>query len=181
MRYSTTGALLVAALVTGCAALPMDNGGPGRGRATAAADIRDVAGVMLATAEATQTGGGLRVRVRASAMKPGTYAVHIHPVGSCVPPSFDSAGKHWNPAGHQHGRDNPMGAHLGDLPNIVIGANGRGTIDYTIREARLTDGPTPLLDADGGAILIHVNADDYRTDPSGNSGTKIGCGAFVRL
>lgn len=76
----------------------------------------------------------------------------------------------------QHGRDNPQGAHAGDLPNLVVGADGRGTIRLTVPQGSLSG----LLDADGAALVIHAKADDYRTDPSGNSGGRIACGVIVR-
>ena len=69
---------------------------------------------------------------------------------------------------------NPAGPHEGDLPNLVIGADGRGTLGITIPGGTL-DG---LLDADGGAIIVHASADDLMTDPSGNSGARIACGVF---
>lgn len=177
------GTLLIALATAGCVSQRRDEtssapSGAAAGQTRARAEIKDVGGRILARAEAAQVSDGVRVRVDAYGMRQGAYAVHLHPIGSCVPPSFDSAGKHWNPAGHQHGRDNPLGAHLGDLPNLVVGADGRGRIEYLVRGARLRDGAASLLDSDGGSILIHVNADDYRTDPSGNSGAKIGCGVF---
>lgn len=141
-------------------------------------DIRDAQGQSVAAARITQEDGGVRVRVDARAMPPGTYAAHVHQVGVCEGPAFTSAGEHWNPSGRQHGRDNPAGAHLGDLPNLTVGADGSGTSEYLIPGARLADGATALRDADGSALLIHANADDYRTDPSGNSGGRIACGVL---
>jgi Cu-Zn family superoxide dismutase len=69
---------------------------------------------------------------------------------------------------------NPQGPHKGDLPNLIVGADGRGTIAATIPGATL-DG---LLDTDGGAMVVHAAADDLMTDPSGNSGGRIACGVF---
>jgi hypothetical protein len=60
------------------------------------------------------------------------HGIHLHAVGRCEGPDFKSAGGHWNPMGKQHGRDNPAGAHLGDLPNLVIGADGRGSARLTV-------------------------------------------------
>lgn len=106
----------------------------------------------------------------------GPYGMHVHAVGRCDLPDFASAGPHWNPHGQQHGRDNPAGAHAGDLANLnpMIGqANSGGG---AIAGMRLAD----LLDADGAALVIHEKADDYKTDPSGNSGKRIMCGVFER-
>jgi Cu-Zn family superoxide dismutase len=107
----------------------------------------------------------------------GTYGAHVHRTGRCEGPAFDSAGAHWNPTGQQHGFRNPSGRHRGDLPNLVVGAAGRGTLTFTIRAAQLR-GEAGMIDADGAALMIHAQADDYRTDPSGNSGPRIACGVL---
>jgi Cu-Zn family superoxide dismutase len=143
------------------------------------ADIRDAAGRTRATATVEQSGDSLRVRVEATAMTPGSYGVHIHTTGRCDAPAFTTAGPHWNPTGAMHGKDNPKGMHKGDLPNLMVGADGRGSFEYTIPHAILSGMlPTKLVDADGAAIVIHAKADDHRTDPSGNSGDRIACGVL---
>jgi Cu-Zn family superoxide dismutase len=74
----------------------------------------------------------------------------------------------------KHGAMNPQGPHEGDLPNLVIANDGRGTIGVTIPGATMAG----LMDADGAAMVIHAQPDDLRTDPSGNSGSRIACGVF---
>jgi Cu-Zn family superoxide dismutase len=143
------------------------------------ADLRDAQGRSLARATAEVAGDSLRVRVEAVAMSPGTYGAHLHSVGRCDPPAFASAGPHWNPTGQMHGKDNPKGMHKGDLPNLTVGADGRGSFEYTIPNAGLSGMlPNRLIDADGAAVVIHARPDDYRTDPSGNSGDRIACGVL---
>jgi superoxide dismutase, Cu-Zn family len=144
----------------------------------AGAEIRDAGGRPVANASAAQTGDRLRVRVEAAGLAPGTYAAHIHMTGRCDPPGFDSAGAHWNPTGRQHGNQNPQGQHLGDLPNLQVGTNGEGSFELGISGAELSGGRNAMLDADGAALVIHAAPDDYRTDPSGNSGARIACGVF---
>lgn len=146
--------------------------------ASASAELRNAAGEVVGTATASQEGDAIRLSVSVTGMEAGTYAVHIHEFGRCDAPGFESAGAHWNPTGRQHGRDNPQGQHLGDLPNIDVGADGRGQISQDIPGARVAGGDPQLLDADGTALLIHAEADDYRTDPSGESGARIACGVF---
>ncbi len=132
-------------------------------------------GRELGDAVLRETSAGLQVSVRGRGLPPGPHGLHLHMVGRCLAPDFASAGGHWNPTGHAHGRDNPKGAHAGDLPNLIVGPKGRGTLRFVIAGARLS-GPGGLLDDDGGALVIHAGADDYRTDPSGNSGGRIACG-----
>ena len=118
---------------------------------------------------------GLSVSVSVKGMPKGEKGIHLHLVGQCEGPKFVSAGGHWNPHGKMHGRDNPEGAHAGDLPNIIISKKGRGTLKFEIVDMRLHT----FLDDDGGAIVLHAQSDDNRTDPSGNSGDRIACGVFV--
>lgn len=144
---------------------------------TAAADLRDAAGQTRARATISQIGDDLRVRVESVSMTPDAYGVHIHRTGHCDPPAFESAGPHWNPTGQEHGKDNPRGMHKGDLPNLLVGADGRGSFEVTVPNAWVSgSGDRALIDADGAAIVVHARADDYRTDPSGNSGARIACG-----
>lgn len=111
-------------------------------------------------------------------MPPGTYGAHVHTTGRCDPPDFASAGPHWNPTGQQHGKNNPRGMHKGDLPNLMVGTDGRGSFEFTIPRASISGGAMRMLDADGAALVVHQSADDYRTDPSGNSGGRIACGVL---
>ena len=132
------------------------------------------AGQAIGTIRAWQTAGGVSFRIDASALPHGVHGVHVHSVGRCDPPDFASAGPHWNPAGRKHGINNPQGPHAGDMPNVEVAANGVLGATVTVPNANLfapAGAPGALLDADG--------ADDYVTDPSGNSGGRIAC-AIIR-
>lgn len=126
----------------------------------------------------TDTDGAIKVAVAARGLPPGAHGMHIHAVGRCDAPDFATAGGHWNPTAQQHGRNNPAGKHRGDLPNLVAGADGSASLEAEVEGAGLT-GSDGLLDADGAAFVIHATADDYVTDPSGNSGARIACGVFA--
>ncbi|MBB3474879.1 superoxide dismutase family protein [Sphingomonas sp. BK345] len=152
----------------------MDTGAPVAGGAGATAQLATATGAPAGRATVTEVAGGLRFTVDVSGMPPGTHGAHVHMVGRCDPPGFESAGGHWNPTQMKHGTMNPQGPHQGDLPNLVIGNDGRGTIGATIPGATMAG----LLDADGAAMVIHAGQDDLKTDPSGNSGARIACGVF---
>jgi superoxide dismutase, Cu-Zn family len=155
--------------------------------ATAATKTRTTGTPLASGALATATGapagtatiaaparGNPILRIKVSGLPAGVHGVHIHTIGKCEGPAFTSAGGHLNPAGHQHGKDNPAGSHLGDLPNLTVDGHGNGELV----QAMTVDTPTlraQLLDADGAAVVVHADADDYRTDPSGNSGARIAC------
>lgn len=146
--------------------------------AGASAELRTAAGEARGQATAAQSGDDIMVRITATGMEPGTYAAHVHMTGRCEAPAFQSAGGHWNPTDREHGRENPQGMHKGDLPNLTIAADGSGSLDFTIEDAAMNGSPTGLLDADGAAVVIHAQPDDYRTNPSGNAGDRIACGVL---
>jgi len=146
------------------------------GSAMAHATLMDAQGASRGSVQVMAKDGGLNVTVAATGLTPGVHGLHIHTVGQCTAPDFASAGGHWNPMAKHHGMENPDGAHMGDLPNITIGADGSGSLTFTVPGATLSGGEHPLLDADGAAIVVHAGPDDMKTDPAGNSGGRIACG-----
>lgn len=150
-----------------------------QGPVSAAADLRGAAGHPVGRAVATQAAVGTRIAVQIAGLAPGTYGAHIHATGRCDGPDFTSAGGHWNPLNREHGSQNPQGPHFGDLPNLVVGADGRGSITHVIPAAYLVLSAAPIIDQDGAALVVHAGPDDYRTDPSGNSGARIACGVLA--
>lgn len=116
------------------------------------------------------TSDGVSLAIDVRGLRAGMHGVHLHAVGKCEGPKFESAGAHWNPTSSKHGRDNPQGAHLGDLANVDIGADGSGKTIFAVGATQ-----NALADADGTSLMIHAEADDYKTDPSGNSGNRVAC------
>ena len=163
-------------LLAGCAQMTSSGAtGP-----SASADLRNAAGQSVGRATLTTAGTGVRVVLDLRGLPPGGKGVHIHEIGKCEPPAFTSAGAHFNPGKRQHGMDNPQGPHAGDLPNVTIAADGTGRLDTTTDRASLAaGGPTSLFDADGSALVVHADADDMKTDPTGGSGGRIACGVIV--
>lgn len=110
----------------------------------------------------------------------GVHGIHLHAVGSCTP-DFAAAGPHFNPMTKKHGTENPEGPHAGDMPNLTIGADGTGTYDQMNTMISLQQNtPNSVYDADESAIVVHAQADDYKTDPAGNSGARIACGVVEK-
>lgn len=144
----------------------------------ARAVLRDSSGTERAEASFTQSKEGVKVRVKAVALSAGSYGAHVHSVGRCEAPDYRTSGGHWNPTKREHGKDNPKGMHMGDLPNLTVDAKGKGEVDFLIPGALLHGGDNPLLDPDGASIIVHTGADDYATDPAGNSGGRMACGVI---
>jgi len=167
-------AVISAVALMGCADDPAV-GTPVAGGRVATATLRLADGTEVGTTRMSEVAGGLRVTVDVHGLKPGTHGAHLHTVGKCDAPDFASAGPHWNPTNMKHGSMNPQGPHEGDLPNLTIGADGRGTLGVNVPGASLD----ALLDADGAAMVIHANSDDLMTDPSGNSGGRVACGVLA--
>ena len=175
IRFTMATALGACALaLVGCNENKLETGMPAAGGATAVAMLRTATGADVGRATATEVTGGLRFTVDAKDMPAGTHGAHAHTTGRCDAPGFETAGGHWNPTEMKHGTMNPQGPHQGDVPNLIIDSGGRGTVAVTIPGATMAG----LLDADGSAFVIHAQADDLKTDPSGNSGGRIACGAF---
>jgi Cu-Zn family superoxide dismutase len=148
--------------------------------AAARADFVNAKGEKIGTATLAPVQGGVRIEFNVSQLPPGMHALHIHTTGRCEGPDFMSAGGHFNPGMKQHGKDNPMGAHAGDLPNFVVDAQGRGQGTVTAMGVTLGNGDNSLFHTGGTALMVHAAADDYKTDPTGNAGGRLACGVIQR-
>lgn len=156
----------------------------GSGSATAQSEPKEVTikngrGEDVGRAIMREKGDRIQINVRVTGLSPGSHGMHLHAVGLCEGPGFPTAGAHLNPAQLKHGRKNPQGFHLGDLPNLQVGKGGKGnkTVDVTGAEAR--SGFKTFLGTSGLALVIHADRDDELTDPTGNSGARIACAVFL--
>lgn len=106
----------------------------------------------------------------------GAHGIHVHETGKCESADkFESAGGHLA-GGLDHGPHSQNGPHPGDLPNVHAGADGVVHAEFFLRGITLgTEGDPGILDDDGAAVIIHSGPDDYTTQPSGGSGSRIAC------
>lgn len=137
-------------------------------------------GALLGTVTVSEDPSGLVMNISGVGMPAGVHGIHLHEKGLCEGPKFESAGAHWNPAGKKHGRDNPEGAHAGDLANLTVAADGTATVSVPVAGVKMSSGELMLADMDGTALVIHAKADDYKTDPSGNSGDRVACAVLAK-
>lgn len=111
---------------------------------------------------------------------PGEHAIHFHQSAECEGPDFKSAGPHVNPDGKKHGFDNPEGHHAGDNRDFTVGPDGKAKAHLVNKDLNMGDDVHSVFWNGGTALVIHANADDYKTDPSGNSGDRIACGVVKK-
>jgi len=141
------------------------------------AAITDASGHDLGSLMLTDGSGGITVSGTLRGLPPGEHGIHVHTTGACDAPAFTTAGGHWNPTSKMHGSQNPAGPHLGDMMNITVGADSSVAVQLTTSGGSL-HGADMLMDADGAAVVMHAKGDDYKTDPSGNSGDRVACGVI---
>ncbi|GLC88092.1 superoxide dismutase family protein [Lysinibacillus piscis] len=147
--------------------------------ATATAKVMGMNNESYGNAYFEEEGNGVKMTLALSGLPTGTHGIHIHAVGKCEPPTFESAGPHFNPTDKEHGKLNPKGYHLGDLPNLEVGQDGQVDMNFLAEGLTLDkNAANSLVAGEGTALVIHASADDYKTDPSGNSGARIACGVI---
>ena len=169
------GVVLAAGLAAAAAGCRSTRGG---NSAIAEAVLAPKSGSKLAGRAVFRGLGGnwIHLHVEVSGIAPGLHAVHIHETGDCSAPDAKSAGGHWNPTGRKHGMwGRPDGEfHLGDIGNIDVGADGKGSIDVTTDLWTVGGGaPTDVM---GRSIVVHAKGDDFTTQPTGDAGDRLGCG-----
>lgn len=147
--------------------------------ALASATLRAADGSAKGTARIVGKAGRWELKITVQGLPAGVHGAHLHTVGKCDAPDFTSAGGHLNPHGKMHGSENPQGMHLGDLPNLAVGADGKGGLTAMLADSA-AELDRALFDADGTAVVVHAGPDDNKTDPSGNSGGRIACGVLTR-
>jgi len=144
---------------------------------TAKASLKDASGKDVGQVQFVQTPHGVLLKLAVKGIPAGEHAFHVHAVGKCEAP-FDSAGPHFNPGNHKHGILSGEG-HAGDMPNLHVPQSGELSVEVVNSAISLEQGkPNSVFDSDGSSLIVHAKADDYRTDPAGNSGDRIACGVI---
>lgn len=190
VRHTRTVAIVASVAtiaLSGC--MPRGAGSRLSGQSTATAELRSAGGASHGTLHFVLIEGGVNISGSLTGLRPGAHGMHVHAVGRCDAPGFESAGPHYNPTSKRHGLDNPAGPHAGDLPQIVASERGTARVDVTtsriafgapsMDSAMMVSGAL-MLDADGAAIVVHADADDQRTDPSGKTGARVACGVVTQ-
>jgi Cu-Zn family superoxide dismutase len=133
---------------------------------------------LTGTATFTEQAGSVKLVLTVENATPGPHAVHLHQNGDCSKPDATSAGPHWNPTKQQHGNREQGQHHMGDMPNMEVGKDGKGRLEVSVNEWKIggTDTTANIINK---AIIVHAKADDYKSQPAGNAGDRIGCGVVT--
>jgi Cu-Zn family superoxide dismutase len=175
-RISALAAGLVAAaaisLVAACATTAKP---PAGAQAKATIEARSGSNVRGWSTFTERSTGGVAVVVHVENATPGTHGIHVHEKGDCSAPDASSAGGHFNPGGMPHAGPTEAHRHAGDLGNITVESNGTGHLEIVSDLLTVRPGPNSVA---GKSIVLHEKADDLTSQPAGNSGARIGCGAI---
>jgi Cu-Zn family superoxide dismutase len=127
---------------------------------------------LAGKATLSESSEGVKVVLALENVSPGDHGAHVHEKGDCSAPDAASAGGHFNPGSHPHALPTGSPRHLGDLGNITIGKDGKGTLEIVAAGANLKDSdPSSFM---GRSIIVHEKKDDGG-QPTGNAGGRIGC------
>jgi Cu-Zn family superoxide dismutase len=139
--------------------------------------VVNASGLVIGNVTISERAEGVEINLDVTAIPAGSHAFHFHDVGTCDGPDFTSAGGHYNPGENMHGFEATDTPHAGDMRNFDAPASG--VVKHTTMNSRVSlegrDGFDPLRDANGTALIIHAEADDYESQPSGAAGARIAC------
>jgi Cu-Zn family superoxide dismutase len=167
-------------LATACVTMTAQTGGM---RAHADIKGKDVTGRLELVERTMGTGKVVDITLTAKGLTPGLHGVHLHAVGKCDP-DFTAAGGHFDP-GPASNPDPDVNHpfHMGDIPNLQVGADGSGTLKAVTTRVTISDGPLSLFDADGSAVIIHANEDKGvpgETKSGVSGGPRVACGVITK-
>lgn len=145
----------------------------------AIAKIKLANGTDAGTVSMMEATAGVLIKYDLVGLPPGPHALHVHEAGKCDG-DFSSAGGIYNPLGAKHGYLNDEGPMAGDLPNIHVGADGKATGELVSPFLTLNkEAEESLFDSDGSTLILFEKPDDYASDPEGQGGNRIACGAIT--
>jgi len=141
-------------------------------------NLSDAQGKSVGTAKLSAASKGVKIQLNLMNLPPGEHGIHVHMVAKCEGPAFTSAGGHLNPDMKHHGLQNPDGPHAGDMPNFMVGADGKAKATIIAPGVTMGDDSHSIFSNGGTALVIHAMSDDMKSDPAGNAGARIACGVI---
>lgn len=142
-------------------------------------EMRGADGTSHGFVTLTETPNGVLLDGDLTGLEDGEFGFHFHETGVCEG-DFTSAGGHHNPTGREHGLEVEGGPHAGDMANVYV-VDGAARFQQFNPMVRFAGGDAPLNDADGTALMVHTQADDHMSQPTGDAGGRMACGVvFAR-
>jgi len=172
-KFILVGMFAVSGLLAACV------GGIASGKAdSATAELAPTKGSSVSgTVSFVQAGDKVRVLAEVSGLSPGAHGFHVHEKGDCSAPDGTSAGGHFNPGGKPHGNPDHDMHHAGDMPQLIANAAGVAKLTAYLDMITLGDGANNIV---GRSVIVHAAPDDFKTQPTGNSGARLACGVIVK-
>ena len=126
----------------------------------------------------TQVGSRVRIEGDVTGLASGAKGLHIHEKGDCSAVDATSAGGHFDPRdprnwSTRHGGPHTADRHPGDLGNIVFDQYGKAVVNMVVGGIAVDRDPIGII---GRALVVHFQADDLKTDPTGDAGARAACG-----
>ena len=173
MRKVSVAALMASGLLSACGMMGPHHGGPMARATMEPTRGNTTAGVVMFH----QMGTHVMVHAKLAGLKPGQeHGFHVHEKGDCSSGDGVSAGGHYNPSGKAHGHYEAGERHAGDLPNLKADAEGRVDVHFRVTGIGVGSGAADVV---GKGLIVHAMPDDYKTQPTGNSGARIACGVIA--
>src|SRR6266700_694959 len=125
----------------------------------------------------TEVADGVQVQAEITGLSPGNHGVHVHEFGDCSAGDASSAGAHFNPTNKPHAGPDAPERHVGDMGNVEADASGKAKLEYVDHHISLTNDQQSVI---GRSVVVHVKADDLKSQPAGDSGARVACGVIGR-
>jgi Cu-Zn family superoxide dismutase len=168
---SMTILIAAALLAAGCASMAP------RGPAATAKLEPTKGNTASGTVTFTQKGDKVVVEAKVAGLTSGNHGFHIHEKGDCSSGDGMSAGGHFNPRGKPHAAPTTTDRHTGDMPMLVADVSGNATLVVEIDLMTIGSGENDIV---GRGLIVHKDADDFTTQPTGNSGARVACGVIAK-
>jgi superoxide dismutase, Cu-Zn family len=169
MKTTLIAAASAAVLLSACA-------GHGHGSSAEAKLAPTKGNTTTGTVVFRQKGNDIEVTAHVAGLTPGAHGFHIHEKGDCSAPDGTSAGGHFNPTGQPHGHPHQGPHHAGDMPMLETDSYGNARLTAVLTGLTL-EGANGIV---GKGVIVHVAPDDFKTQPTGNSGARVACGVIVK-